>query len=239
VHVLHDAEDRDAGATRGVDGARYRARRLVRGDGDGDGTGDRRDDQREIGETRRIGREIDDQRIELAPADVADELSQHTGFSGAAPHVRLADVRCETECRAVVEHQVRRDHANAIASDRGLYPVVTDHERSAFCPEQPSDGGTLQIRVDDAYLQRTPRKGDREGRAHPALSHAALATHDDDHAIHARESRRDPSPLLRDLLAQAGPILARDFVVGPEGHRSHAARASIHRFTTTTTMAMM
>jgi hypothetical protein len=71
-----------------------------------------------------------------------------------------------------------------------------------------------------------------------ALAHAPLAAHDGRHRPDVRQPFPDADTLAADLAAQVGDIRSGDLVVGAELHRSQAARASIQRLITTTTMAV-
>jgi hypothetical protein len=76
---------------------------------------------------------------------------------------------------------------------------------------------------------------------HGALSHASLAAHHQHYMLHGREPLSNPLPLARHLFGQMRSVVARNLMIRSESrtrlHTSHPARASIQRFTMTTSSA--
>ena len=121
---------------------------------------------------------VDQQVVEITPADVDEELLQRLGEDETAPHER--DV-------LVVDEQSHRHDAQPAGTDRHLvgcdlaFAVRRRRTREpALHAEHPRDGEAPDVGVEDADGEAARRERGREVRGDRRLADAALAAPDGD-----------------------------------------------------------
>ena len=134
------------------------------------------------------GRHVDDDRVELAPVNVREELLERAVEHRPAPH----------HGSVVVEEVADRDQLQPAADRR--HDHLVDDDRPLLDPEHVRDRVAVDVGVDDADLLPEPVERccevDRERR----LADAALAARDRDHA----RSRIERDRLLGTAAAELG-----------------------------------
>ena len=132
------------------------------------------------------GRHVDDERVELAPVDVGEELLERAVEHRPAPHHR----------RVLVEEVADRDQLQAAADRR--HDHLVDDDRALVDAEHVRDRVAVDVGVDHADLlaQLVERGGEVDGQRR--LADAALAARDRDHA----RARIERDRLLRPAAAQ-------------------------------------
>ena len=125
------------------------------------------------------GRHVHDERVELAPVDVGQELLERTVQHRAAPHHGLV----------VVEEEADRHQLQLAANRRHDHPV--DHDRLLVDPEQVRDRMAVDVGVEDARALAEARERGRQVGGERRLADPAFAACDGDHARRPVE----PDPL--------------------------------------------
>ena len=195
AHVLHDAEELLARLLRhhrGAGGDLLRERLRRRHD---EHLGAREQLAERDRHVACTGRHVDDDRVELAPVNVREELFERAVEHRPAPH----------HGSVVVEEVADRDQLQP-APDR-RHDHLVDDDRALMDPQHVRDRVAVDVRIDHADLLPEPVerccKVDRERR----LADAALAARDRDHARSRIERDRLLGPAAAELRRQRGFLL--------------------------------
>ncbi len=173
AHVLHQAEDGHAHLLEHVNGFARVFQRDFRRRGDDHGAGERRGlNEREL-HVAGSGRQIDNQIIELAPIDAAQELLNHAVQHGPAPDQRL--VAGIQEAHGHDAHAVFFERLDALADGVRL-GADAHHERHV---------GTVDIGVEQAHFVAQARQRDGQIHRNGGFSDAAFARSDGDQILDA------------------------------------------------------
>ena len=199
VHVLHDAEHLQVRAARHVGDARRDLLRALRGRGDHEHLGLRQQARERHLDVTGAGRHVDEQVVEVAPADVDEELLERLGEDQAAPHERGVLVVDEQSHAHDLEqtvadlHLQREDLAGAVghlrAREAGLH---AEHARDREAPD---------VGVEHADGEAARRERGGQVRGDRRLPDPALAAPHGDHAGGGRDLGRRRE--LRRLQARA------------------------------------
>ena len=146
------------------------------------------------------GRHVDDDRVELAPVHVGEELLERAMEHRAAPHER----------RVVVHEVADRDELEPAADGRDDHLV--DDDGPLVDPEHVRDRVAVDVRVDqpDRLPERVEREGEVDGERR--LADAALAAGDRDHARARVERDRLLGPAAAELRRQRRLLLGAHHV---------------------------
>ena len=174
-HVLHDAEHRHAHPLEHREGLRDVAQRDLLRRRDEDGAADRDGlGQRQLG-IGGAGRQVDDEVVELAPFDVAQELLDGAADERAPPHDGLA----------LRDEELDRDRLDAVALERRDL-VVGAGLGLAFDAHHQRDVRAGDVAVEQADAGARLGEGHGQVDADRALADAALAGRDGDDVLDAR-----------------------------------------------------
>ena len=118
------------------------------------------------GDVAGAGRHVDDERVELAPVDVGEELLERAVQHRPAPHHR----------RVVVEEEADRHQLQVAAHRRDDHRV--DDDRPLLDAEHVRDRVSVDVRVENADPLAARRKRRGEVRGQRRLADAAFARGD-------------------------------------------------------------
>ncbi len=174
AHVFDDAEDFDVDLAEHFDGFANVGEGDGRWSGDNDGAGDR--DGLDQGELDVAGarRKIDQEIVELAPDDAAQELRDDAVQHRAAPNHR---------CVAGAE-QAHRDHLDALRFDR-MNALVGRGPRFFLRAEHDGDVRAVDVSVEQADLVAEFRESERKIDGDCGFADAAFAAGDGDEIFYA------------------------------------------------------
>jgi hypothetical protein len=200
AHVFDHAEDGDVDRVEHRDGPLGVEQGDLLRRADDDGAGDGEDLREGEGDVAGAGGHVDDEIVEIAPGDVAEELRDVGMEHRAAPDDRFA--RREQKAHRHDGHAVEHDGRHlAIDDSRGW---------SAFEPEEMGDAGAINVGIEEADFAAGAFEAQGERGGDGAFADAALAGADGDDAL-GREA--DLAELLRWALVD-GEV---DFYVGERG----------------------
>ena len=145
-------------------------------------------------------RHIDDQHVQFAPHDLAQELVQRRHHHRSAPDHR----------RALVDQEPDRHHLDAEAFERNEPLAVRRYARFGIEAEQLGHGRPEQVGVENANGKSELRKPDGEIAGDGRLAHAALAGGDRDDGLDAGQRFARPAVPHRRRLALMGVTWALD-----------------------------
>ena len=175
-HVLDEAEDRHGQALE----HRERLADVAQGDLLRRRDEDRAAERHRLGEGQlgvgRARRQVDDEVVEIAPVDVAQELLDRAADERAAPDDRLA----------LRDEELDRDALHAVALERRDL-VVRAGLRLALDAEHHRDVRAGDVGVEQADRGAGLGERDREVDADGALADAALAGPDRDDVLDVRQ----------------------------------------------------
>ena len=191
AHVLDDPDDRHVHPLEhrerlvDVEQGDFLGRRDEDGPGDRHGLG-----ERQLG-VRGPGRQVDDEVVELAPLDVAQELLDRAADERAAPDDGLA----------LGHEELDRDRLHAVPLE-GHDLVRPALAGLSLEPEHHRDVGAGDVGVEESDGRARPGEGHREVDADRALADTALAGRNGDDVLDARDQ------LLRVSAASARRTIA-------------------------------
>ena len=194
AHILDHAEQRDfdlvehRDAAPGVDQRQILRRRN-----------DHRAGERHVlshGQLRVAGarRHVDDQHVEFAPHDLAQELVQRRDHHRSAPDHR----------RALVDQEADRHHLDAEAFERNEPLAVRRYARLGIEAEQLGHGRPEQVGVENADGKSELGEADGEIAGDGRLAHSALAGGDRDDVLDAGQRLARPAVPYRRRFALMG-----------------------------------
>ena len=216
AHILHHPEQRDfdlvehRDATTGVDQRQILRRRH-----------DHRSRKRHRLSHRQLRvagarRHVDDQHVEFAPHDLAQELVQRRDHHRSAPDHR----------RALVNQEPDRHHLDAKAFERNEPLAVRRQARFGMESQELGHGGSEQVGVQNANGKSKLRKPDRKIAGDSRLAHASLAGGHCDNLLNPgqRFARPTVPPWRRIAVMGVAGRSAGDGARGFGGQRHYGSR---------------